>query len=78
MKKIVVLRWSISSGMGWSVSSGNDGQFAPELGGQFDRIFQYKVMEFYCFLFINVLKDRLCHSNKVAKNTIKYLLSLFF
>jgi hypothetical protein len=25
--------------MGWSVSSGNDGQFAPELGGQFDRIF---------------------------------------
>ena len=40
MKKIVVLRWSICSGMGWSVSSGNDGQFAPELGGQFDRIFQ--------------------------------------
>ena len=39
MKKLVVLGWSVCSGIRWSVSTGNDGQFAPEIGGQFDRIF---------------------------------------
>ena len=44
MKKLLVLGWSVCSGIRWSVSTGNDGQFAPEIGGQFDRIFHNMII----------------------------------
>jgi len=30
--------WSVCSGIRWSVSRGTGGQFAPESGGQYQRI----------------------------------------
>ncbi len=35
-------RWSIWTGIGWSVCTEIDGQFRLESGGQFDRFFQIK------------------------------------
>ena len=32
--------WSVCSGIRWSVSRGTGGQFAPESGGQYQRILQ--------------------------------------
>ncbi|MEC5157477.1 hypothetical protein RCH13_001380, partial [Chryseobacterium sp. MP_3.2] len=32
--------WSICSESWWSVYSGTGGQFAPKIGGQFERFFQ--------------------------------------
>ncbi|MEC5158887.1 hypothetical protein RCH13_002822, partial [Chryseobacterium sp. MP_3.2] len=47
MKKLIVFtrknqpksRWSICSESWWSVYSGTGGQFAPKIGGQFERFF---------------------------------------
>lgn len=33
--------WSVCPGIRWSISRGIGGQFAPESGGQYQRILQY-------------------------------------
>ena len=35
-------RWSFWTGKWWSLCSEISGQFTPKLGGQFDRLFQYR------------------------------------
>ena len=41
MNLFVFVRWSICSGLGWSVWTGQAGHFGPALGGQFHRLFQH-------------------------------------